>query len=308
MTAPDQDMRDEQLTHYLREIGEVPLLTAAQEVELAQQIERGNAATQRLAAGEGSTPELQADVERGQAARHHLIEANLRLVVSIAKKYRGHGLSMMDLIQEGSLGLMRAVEKFDYRKGNRFSTYTTWWIRQAITRGLMERGRLIRLPVHAGESRLKIIKTINELHILLERMPTRDEIARAMGISLDKVQLILSQMSNPASLDQTIGEEQRETIGGMIAAPERDPDTNPFQSALRDDLAAALAELDERSRRVLQLRYGWHDDQQRTLEEVGQAIGTTRERARQIEAEALRRLRHPHLSRGLRGYLEGAGA
>jgi RNA polymerase primary sigma factor len=305
-SIPDGAVDDIQM--YLNEIGRVPLLTFAEEVALAEQLARGVAAKQRLAAQAGFEPSLRvalrADVELGEAARQHLTQANLRLVVSIAKKYVGHGLSLMDLIQEGNLGLMRAVEKYDPARGNRFSTYATWWIRQAVSRALAERSRTIRLPVHLTESIGQVKRAAERLAQALERQPTVEELATALGQPLEKVTRVLEAMRQPVSLQMPVGEEQENTLGALIADAEQEP---PLESASRElmrrDVAMALEELTEREQRVLNLRYGLSDGQHRTLEEVGKAIGMTRERARQIEAEAMRRLRSSDRWRHLRDYL-----
>jgi RNA polymerase primary sigma factor len=293
---------------YLNEIGRVPLLTFAEEVALAEQLARGVAAKQRLAAQAALTPSvraaLQADIDLGEAARQHLTQANLRLVVSIAKKYVSHGLSLMDLIQEGNLGLMRAVEKYDPGRGNRFSTYATWWIRQAVSRALAERSRTIRLPVHLTESMGQVKRTADRLSQALERQPTVEELATALGEPLEKITRVLEAMRQPVSLEMPVGEEQENTLGALIADTAQEPPLEAASRALlRRDMALALEELTEREQRVLSLRYGLADGQHRTLEEVGRAIGMTRERARQIEAEAMRRLRTSDRWRHLRDYL-----
>ena len=295
--------------HYLQEIGRVALLTAAEEVELAERIERGNAAEDCLA--EAETPSLalrrtlEQDIQLGNDARRHLIQANLRLVVSIAKKYVGRGLSLLDLIQEGNIGLMRAVEKFDYTKGNRFSTYATWWIRQAVTRAIAEQGRTIRLPVHMSESVGQVKRTSERLAQSLERQPTAEEIAMALGQPLERIQRVLEAARRPVSLETPVGDEGEHTLGDFLPDDEL-PSPTEFASSqlLRRDLSAALDHLSERERRIIDLRYGLVDGRRRTLEEVGRALGMTRERARQIEAEALRRLRSPDVGQHLRDYLE----
>jgi len=295
--------------HYLHEIGRVPLLNAAEEIELAQRIERGDAAQLRLQSDEEISDDLraalEADIQSGREARRHLIQANLRLVVSIAKKYVGRGLNLLDLIQEGNIGLMRAVEKFDYHKGNRFSTYATWWIRQAVTRSLAEQGRTIRLPVHMSESVGQVKRTADRLSQSLERQPTAEEIAIALGQPTDRIQRILEASRRPVSLEMPVGEEGEHTLGDFLQDTEM-PSPTEFasQKLLRDDLANALGHLNERERRIIDLRYGLADGQRRTLEEVGKALGMTRERARQIEAEALRRLRQPEVGQHLRDYLD----
>ncbi len=294
--------------HYLQEIGRVSLLTAAEEVELAERIERGKAAQQRLGS-EDVTPRVRValyqDIQSGDDARRHLIQANLRLVVSIAKKYVGRGLSLLDLIQEGNIGLMRAVEKFDYHKGNRFSTYATWWIRQAVTRSIAEQGRTIRLPVHMSESVGQVKRTSERLSQMLERQPTAEEIATALGQSVDRIERVLEASRRPVSLETPVGEDGEHTLGDFL---QDDEQTTPAEFAsrqlLRRDLATALNRLNDRERRIIDLRYGLADGQRRTLEEVGRELGMTRERARQIEAEALRRLRAPDVGQHLRDYLD----
>ncbi|GAB4439776.1 MAG: sigma-70 family RNA polymerase sigma factor [Chloroflexi bacterium OHK40] len=295
--------------HYLQEIGRVSLLTAREEVELAERIERGNAAQARLAEpmelSLAARRSLEHDTALGNEARRHLIQANLRLVVSIAKKYVGRGLSLLDLIQEGNIGLMRAVEKFDYTKGNRFSTYATWWIRQAVTRAIAEQGRTIRLPVHMSESVGQVKRTSERLAQSLERQPTAEEIAIALGQPVERIQRVLEAARRPVSLETPVGDEGEHTLGDFLPDDEL-PSPTEFASAqmLRSDLSAALGHLSERERRIIDLRYGLVDGRRRTLEEVGRALGMTRERARQIEAEALRRLRSPDVGQHLRDYLE----
>ncbi len=295
--------------HYLQEIGRVSLLTASEEIELAERMERGDAARDRL----GDTEEvplhlrraLESDLRSGNEARRHLIQANLRLVVSIAKKYVGRGLSLLDLIQEGNIGLMRAVEKFDYRKGNRFSTYATWWIRQAVTRAIAEQGRTIRLPVHMSESVGQVKRTAEKLSQSLERQPTAEEIAIALGQPVERIQRVLEAARRPVSLETPVGDEGEHTLGDFLQDEELPTPTDfASQQLLRRDLVEALNHLNERERRIIDLRYGLADGQRRTLEEVGRALGMTRERARQIEAEALRRLRQPEVGQHLRDYLE----
>jgi len=295
--------------HYLQEIGRVSLLSAAEEVELAERMERGKAATVRLASAEVLSAQLRtalrADVFSGHDARRHLIQANLRLVVSIAKKYVGRGLALLDLIQEGNIGLMRAVEKFDYHKGNRFSTYATWWIRQAVTRSIAEQGRTIRLPVHMSESVGQVKRAAERLAQALERQPTAEEISTALGQPLDRVERVLEAARRPVSLETPVGEDGEHTLGDFLQDDELPtPADFASQQLLRQDLAAALQHLSERERRIIDLRYGLADGQRRTLEEVGKVLGMTRERARQIEAEALRRLRAPEVGQHLRDYLE----
>lgn len=300
---------DDPVRMYLQEIGQVPLLTAEQEVELAKAMEAGAAARQRLEREEYTSArerfELERAVQQGQDARHHLIQANLRLVVSIAKKYTSYGLTMMDLVQEGNIGLMRAVEKFDYKKGHKFSTYATWWIRQAITRAIADQSRTIRLPVHMGEAISQVKRTSHRLQQTMQREPTPEEIADAMGISAGKVRRTLEASMHPLSLEMPVGQEGEGRMGDFI---EDDRISTPAEAAaaslLREQLEEVLMKLPERERKIIQLRYGLKDGRYRTLEEVGIEFGITRERIRQIEAVALRKLRHPHLGKKLRGYLD----
>jgi RNA polymerase primary sigma factor len=297
------------ITHYLREIGRVQLLSAAEEVELGERIARGTAAAQRLTTSETlSLPlrtALAADVADGQEAWRQLIQANLRLVVSIARKYIGRGLALLDLIQEGNLGLMRAVEKFDATRGHRFSTYATWWIRQGITRALAEQSRTIRLPVYLSDSVGQVARTIQKLAQALGRQPTIAEIASALDQSVDWVEQVLAAARQPISLQTPVGEEGEQTLGDIVSN-ERQPSVSDLatQQLLRRDLAAALDQLSERERRIIQLHYGLIDGQRHTLAEVGRLLGMSRERARQIEAEALGRLRSLEVGRHLREYLE----
>jgi RNA polymerase primary sigma factor len=306
---PAGEATPDAVQHYLQEIGRVSLLTASEEVELAERMERGAAAQSRLGSGEDLQVRLRsalhADVQSGRDARRHLIQANLRLVVSIAKKYVGRGLSLLDLIQEGNIGLMRAVEKFDHRKGNRFSTYATWWIRQAVTRAIAEQGRTIRLPVHMSESVGQVKRTAERLSQSLERQPTAEEIAIALGQPIDRVQRVLEAARRPVSLETPVGDEGEHTLGDFLQDDELPTPTDfAAQQLLREDLSTALGHLSDRERRIIDLRYGLVDGRRRTLEEVGRALGMTRERARQIEAEALRRLRSPDVGQHLRDYLE----
>jgi RNA polymerase primary sigma factor len=294
---------------YLREIGQVTLLTAKEEWALAEQVMRSQEARRRLNAEEyGSWHEraaLERDLADGDDARRRLIQANLRLVVSVAKKYIGGPLSFMDLVQEGNIGLMRAVEKFDYRKGNRFSTYATWWIRQAVTRSMSEQGRVIRLPVHLSESIVQLRRAIYRLEQTLEREPNPQELAEALGVSLRKVKRLIQASSQPLSLEQPMGNEGEGRVGELLADDVlKTPPEITAQNMLQEELSAALMELPERERKILQMRYGLDDGQRRTLEEVGVAFGITRERTRQLEAEALRRLRHPSVGYRLQSYLE----
>jgi RNA polymerase primary sigma factor len=294
---------------YLHEIGQVPLLKADEERELAMAIAAGKEARQRLqneAYGSGAERlRLERERARGDEARRKLIQANLRLVVSVAKRYINSPMAFMDLIQEGNIGLMRAVEKFDHTRGNRFSTYATWWIRQAVSRSIAEQSRLIRLPVHLSESIVHMRRAIYRLEQELEREPTANELAHALGMSLRKVKRLLRASTQPVSLEQPLSNESEGTVSELLADESLEaPIEIAAQNMLHRDLWAALGDLPERERKILQLRYGLLDGQRRTLEEVGVAFGITRERTRQLEAEALRRLRHPSVGARLQGYLD----
>jgi RNA polymerase primary sigma factor len=293
---------------YLKEIGKVPLLTAEQEVILAKAIEEGEAATAELdKAGSGTVRirELQRVERQGQLAKRKLIEANLRLVVSIARRYVGRGMLLLDLIQEGNLGLIRAVEKFDYTKGFKFSTYATWWIRQAITRAIADQARTIRIPVHMVETINKLIRIQRQLLQDLGREPTPEEIGREMEFSPEKVREILKVSQEPVSLETPIGEEEDSHLGDFI---EDSDAVVPVDAAsfilLQEQLDSVLHTLSEREKKVIQLRFGLADGHPRTLEEVGREFGVTRERIRQIESKTLSKLRHPSRSQKLRDYLE----
>jgi RNA polymerase primary sigma factor len=298
---------------YLKEIGKVPLLTAEQEVILAKAIEEGEGATAEIDkatdGGRRHTPprlrELQRTERQGQLAKKKLIEANLRLVVSIAKRYVGRGMLFLDLIQEGNLGLIRAVEKFDYTKGYKFSTYATWWIRQAITRAIADQARTIRIPVHMVETINKLIRIQRQLLQDLGREPTPEEIGREMEFSPEKVREILKVSQEPVSLETPIGEEEDSHLGDFI---EDSDAVVPVDAAsfilLQEQLDSVLHTLSEREKKVIQLRFGLTDGHPRTLEEVGREFGVTRERIRQIESKTLSKLRHPSRSQKLRDYLE----
>ena len=266
---------------YLKEIGNVPLLTTEQEVEIAKRVEAGD-----------------------EEAKKQLTEANLRLVVSIAKKYVGRGMPFLDLIQEGNMGLMKAVDKFDYTKGYKFSTYATWWIRQAITRGIADTGRTIRVPVHMVETINKTLRMTRTLLQELGREPTPEEVAERLNVSVSRVREVLKISRDPVSLDTPIGEEDDSHLGDFI---EDDSALSPADSAafsmLRAELATALESLTDRERQVVKLRFGLEDGRARTLEEVGKEFNVTRERIRQIEAKALRKLRHPSRSKRLKDFL-----
>jgi RNA polymerase primary sigma factor len=299
---------DDTVSMYLKEISRIPLLTPEEEVKLATQIERGYIARTRLIKGVIRPRErerLEQECQRGEKARQHMIEANFRLVVSIAKRYLGRGVSFLDLIQEGNIGLIRAVEKFDYRRGFKFSTYATWWIRQAIGRAIADQGRTIRVPVHMCERINKLIRVSRQLVQELGREPTSDEIAVELGTTPRKVERIIKISQLPLSLEMPIGEEQDSHLGDFIEdeATEAPTEAASYQ-LLKEQMEAVLTSLPPREGRVLQLRFGLKDGRSHTLEEVGRKFGVTRERIRQIEAKALRRLRHPSRSRKLRDYLE----
>ncbi len=282
LSIPDGISIEDPVRMYLKEIGKVPLLSAEEEIELAKRMENGD-----------------------QEAKKRLTEANLRLVVSIAKRYVGRGMLFLDLIQEGNLGLIKAVEKFDYRKGYKFSTYATWWIRQAITRAIADQARTIRIPVHMVETINKLIRVSRQLLQELGREPTPEEISEEMGMPVDRVREILKISQEPVSLETPIGEEEDSHLGDFI---QDDNVPVPAEAAsftlLREQLVEVLGTLTEREQKVLRLRFGLDDGRARTLEEVGKEFNVTRERIRQIEAKALRKLRHPSRSRKLKDYLD----
>ncbi len=298
---------DDSVSLYLKEIGRVPLLTAEEEVQLAKRMERGRAARQRLAQGVTDPAEretLLAQVKDGEAAQRHLIEANSRLVVSVAKKYMGRGVPFLDLIQEGNIGLIRAVNKFDYHRGYKFSTYATWWIRQAVTRAIADQGRTIRVPVHMHEQINRVHRVSRELAQELGRDPTVDEIAEELDIPSEKVEQILRVSQHPLSLDTPVGEEEDTYLSDFIEDEEAiSPSEEASRRVLKEVIDEILTSLSPREVRILQMRFGLVDGCTYTLEEVGRKFGVTRERIRQIEAHALSRLRHPSRSRRLRDYL-----
>ena len=296
---------DDSISLYLKEIGQVPLLTAEEEVRLAKRMERGRRARRRLARGEVTHDNReQRLVEEGKAAQEHLVKANSRLVVSVAKKYIGRGVPFLDLIQEGNIGLIRAVNKFDYRRGYKFSTYATWWIRQAVTRAIADQGRTIRVPVHMYEQINKLTRASRKLVQELGREPTIEEIAEELDVPLRKVERIMRVAQRPLSLETPVGEEEDSYLGDFIEDEETvAPVDAASRSLLREELDETLASLTPREVRILQLRFGLVDGYSYTLEEVGRKFGVTRERIRQIEAQALGRLRHPSRSRRLRDYL-----
>jgi len=307
-TLVDSFAIDDPVRMYLKEIGKVPLLTPEEEIDLAQKMNAGALAQEQIDEGEGLSKEdlaqLNALLKEGEKAKQKLAEANLRLVVSIAKRYVGRGMLFLDLIQEGNLGLIKAVEKFDYTKGYKFSTYATWWIRQAITRAIADQARTIRIPVHMVETINKVIRVSRQLLQELGHDPSPEEIADEMNMPVDKVREILKIAQEPVSLETPIGEEEDSHLGDFI------PDegaSEPSEAAsftlLKEQLVDVLSTLTPREEKVLKLRFGIEDGRTRTLEEVGKEFNVTRERIRQIEAKALRKLRHPSRSKKLKDFL-----
>jgi RNA polymerase primary sigma factor len=298
---------DDTIGLYLKEVSRVPLLTAEEEVELAQRIERGRLSREELARGNVGNRrrhELRKLIEDGWAAREHLITANSRLVISVAKKYMGRGVPFLDLIQEGNIGLIRATKKFDYRRGHKFSTYATWWIRQAVTRAIADQGRTIRVPVHMGDQINKLLRIQHQLTQRLGREPSVDELALALDVPPKKVENMIQVARRPLSLETPTDDEEDSVLGDFIEDDEAPPpDDTATYNLLREHLEEVLNSLPPREVRILQLRYGLLDGQAYTLEEVGRKMGVTRERVRQIEAQALSRLRHPTIRRKLRDYL-----
>jgi RNA polymerase nonessential primary-like sigma factor len=292
---------------YLNGIGKRALLTAAQEVDLAKRIEAGVFAAHVLDTEPNLSRErardLRALMRDGEQARNHLLEANLRLVVSLAKRYTGRGMPLLDLIQEGNLGLIRAVEKFDYTKGFKFSTYATWWIRQAITRGMADQARTIRLPVHLVEQVNKIARVKRDLHQRLGREATHEEIAAESGMPVEKVADLLDHSRDPVSLDMPVGNEEEAPLGDFIEDAEAtDAETTVISHLLHDDLRRVLATLDDREQNVIRMRYGLDDGQPRTLDQIGREFGLSRERVRQIEREVMAKLRVGDRANRLRAY------
>lgn len=299
---------DDSVGLYFREMGQQGLLSADEEVRLAMEIEAGRAATLRLRQGNVTDEEelnrLQTIEEIGEAARAHLIRANTRLVVSIAKKYRGRGLQFLDLIQEGNVGLMKAVEKYDYRRGNRFSTYATWWIRQAVTRALANHGRTIRIPAHLGGRISKLYQVAQELEQEYGRQPTAEEIAENMELPAERVRWMLRTSRQPVHLERPVGDESDAELGDFIEDIEAPaPAETVASNMLTEEIGDILDQLTPREARILKLRYGLQDGESRTLKEVGEMFGLSRERIRQLEKEALRKLRHPSFAGHLRQYL-----
>ncbi|MEJ2733418.1 MAG: RNA polymerase sigma factor RpoD [Anaerolineae bacterium] len=299
---------DDSISLYLKEIGRIPLLTAEQEVSLAKRMEAGRNAKRHLGNSRSLSLEerknLSAVIKDGQAAHEHLIKANSRLVVSVAKKYVGRGVPFLDLIQEGNIGLIRAVKKFDYRRGYKFSTYATWWIRQAVTRAIADQGRTIRVPVHMYEQINRLARVSRQLVQELGRDPTVEEIAAELGVSPKKVERTIKVSQRPLSLEMPVGEEDDSFLGDFIEDSDApSPTDQASQQLLRDQIEDIFVSLTPREVRILQLRFGLVDGYSYTLEEVGRKFGVTRERIRQIEAQALGRLRHPSRSRRLRDFL-----
>jgi len=305
---PPELVSDDPVALYLREISRYPLLTAKEEVDLARRMERGQKARQRLTCSGLSQREvkrLDRVDQDGAAAREHLIRANSRLVISVAKRYVGRGVPFLDLIQEGNIGLMRAVGKFDYRRGYKFSTYATWWIRQAVSRAVADQGRTIRVPVHMHDQIRRYVDTRRRLSQEEGRNPTLEEMAEAMEMPVEKVQRIQKAAQFPLSLETPIGDDGDAFLGDFIRDESSEtPVDAAMRALLRESLSEVLECFDPREVRILKLRFGLDDGRTHTLEEVGQKFGLTRERIRQIEAEALHRLRHPRHRRRLQGYLQ----
>jgi len=311
------DMTTDSLQLFLKDIGKVRLLTAQEEVDLAKRIEAGLYGAERLRQaeeeGQKLSPQMRRDlnwiVRDGERAKNHLLEANLRLVVSLAKRYTGRGMAFLDLIQEGNLGLIRAVEKFDYTKGYKFSTYATWWIRQAITRAIADQARTIRIPVHMIETMSKLRNVSKKLLQQLGREPTIEETAKEAGISIEETRRVLKISRHPISLDRPVGESEDSYFGDFIEDEKAD---NPVESAtqemLKDKIEQVLKTLTYREREIIKLRYGIGDGYTYTLEEVGRIFKVTRERVRQVEAKAIRKLQHPVRARKLEGFLPGSVA
>jgi RNA polymerase primary sigma factor len=293
---------------YLKEAGRVPLLTPTEEIEITKRMEQGLIARERLTTEKISAQEraeLQRLIEDGWAAREHLIRANARLVISVAKKYMGRNVPFLDLIQEGNIGLMRAAKKFDHKRGYKFSTYATWWIRQAVTRAIADQGRTIRIPVHMGDQVSRMLRTQHQLKQKLSRDPSIEELAEALDVPYKKVEEMIKLARYPLSLQMPIGDEEDDTLGDFIEDDSiPTPDTTAAINLLHEHLESVLDMLPPREARILQLRYGLVDGQYMTLNEVGRKMGVTRERVRQIEAQALRRLRTPSIQRALRPYLD----
>ena len=298
---------DDPVRMYLKDIGKIPLIDANTETILAKQVVAGNQAQRILDSGKldgHDVDDLIKKVEVAKEAKNKLVNANLRLVVSIAKKYTGRGLQFLDLIQEGNMGLIKAVDKFDYSKGFKFSTYATWWIRQAITRAVADQARTIRIPVHMVETINKLVRIQRQLVQKLSREPSPEEVAKEMGIDVEKVQQIQKIAQEPISLESPVGEEEDSSLGDFVADPTAlDPYDYSAKMKLREEIDHALTTLTDREERVLRLRFGLVDGRTRTLEEVGKEFGVTRERIRQIQSKALRKLKHPSRSRKLKDFM-----
>jgi RNA polymerase primary sigma factor len=281
LTSSEDGHVSDPVRMYLREIGKIHLLSFEEEIDLSKRVERGD-----------------------KRAYDRLVEANLRLVVSIAKKYVGRGMSLMDLIQEGNIGLARAVEKYDWRRGFKFSTYATWWIRQAITRAIADQARVIRIPVHMVETINRYARIARKLMQELGREPQPEEVAKVMGIDLEKAREIVKVSQEPASLEKPVGDEEDSILGDFVQANDPTPDDQAAHSLLREHIQEVLGSLTDRERKIIEMRFGLVDGKTRTLEEVGKEFGVTRERIRQIEAKALRKLRHPSRAKKLKDYID----
>lgn len=299
---------DDTLTQYLRQIAKTPLLKAEQEIEFGKAMAAGKRARARFNRARKNSSErarLEHIIAAGDEARQRLIKANFRLVVSVAKKYRDHGVPFSDLIQEGNIGLMRAVDKFDYKRGFKFSTYATWWIRQSVTRAIADQGRMIRLPVHASDKVNRIAAISRRIEQESGRTPTTEELAKEMGTSSLKVERLVQRSQQPLSLEMTLGEEGESTLSDLIPSDAVPSPTDTVTHRLMgEDVRKAMSVLTPRETQILSLRFGLEDGQGRTLDQVGEELGYTRERIRQIELQALAKLRHPQLTTKLRSYLE----
>lgn len=299
-------LTDDSLSLYLQEMGRVPLLTREEEVELATLMERGLEAQALLLAGKvgpDQSSELEAQVRQGQEARRHLIEANTRLVVSVAKRYRGYGLQFLDLIQAGNIGLIKAADKFDYHRGNRFSTYATWWIRQAVTRSLTQHGRGIRIPIHMSDFLRKVDKVSQSMEQRLGRRPTTEELANEVNEDPQKLRRMLRQSQTPVSLNKEVGDEDTSELEQFIEDDTTPtPDESTEERMLHEQLRQLLTTLEPREAWILRMRFGLHGSREHTLKELGQKLGISKERVRQIQGQALRKLRHPYHRRQLQDF------